>query len=98
MKMVDREKIIKKLEDYSTDSICTKCAYYNVHCIGKLCADTLKLLKEQTEQKHGHWIRPLKFLSESQCSVCKETYVGDYRTFNHCPRCGAKMDRMEAER
>lgn len=43
------------------------------------------------EQKHGHWIRSPKFLSEAQCSVCKETYVGDCRTFNYCPSCGAKM-------
>ena len=43
-------------------------------------------------QKHGHWIRPPKFLSESQCSVCKETHVGDYRMFKFCPDCGARMD------
>ena len=43
------------------------------------------------EQKYGHWIRSPKFLSEAQCSVCKETYVGDCRTFNYCPSCGAKM-------
>ena len=43
-------------------------------------------------QKHGHWIRSPKFLSESQCSVCKETHVGDYRMFKFCPDCGARMD------
>lgn len=43
-------------------------------------------------QKHGHWIRSPKFLPETQCSVCKKTYVGDYRTFKFCPDCGAKMD------
>lgn len=43
-------------------------------------------------QKHGHWIRSPKFLLESQCSICKETYVGDYQTFNYCPNCGAMMD------
>ena len=51
-----------------------------------------KTLAEQPEQKHGHWIRPPKFFLESQCSVCKETYVGDYRGFNFCPECGARMD------
>lgn len=44
------------------------------------------------EQKHGHWIMPRKFLLETQCSACKETYVGDFRTFNFCPNCGARMD------
>ena len=44
------------------------------------------------EQKHGHWIMPPKFLLESQCSACKETYVGDYRTYKFCPECGARMD------
>lgn len=33
-----------------------------------------------------------KFLLETQCSVCKKTYVGDFRTFNFCPKCGARMD------
>lgn len=50
------------------------------------------LLKEQPEQKHGHWIRSPKFLPETQCSVCKNTYVGDCRTFKFCPECGARMD------
>lgn len=44
------------------------------------------------EQKHGHWIKLPKFLLETQCSACKKTYVGDYRTFNFCPNCGAIMD------
>ena len=44
------------------------------------------------EQKHGHWIKLPKFLSETQCSVCKKTHVGDCRTFNYCPNCGAIMD------
>ena len=48
--------------------------------------------KEQPLQRHGHWVRLPKFLVESQCSVCGETYVGDCRTFNFCPTCGAEMD------
>lgn len=51
-----------------------------------------KALAEKPEQKHGHWIRSPKFLPETQCSVCKNTYVGDYRTFKFCPECGARMD------
>ena len=47
---------------------------------------------EEAKQKHGHWVRLPKFLSEAQCSVCKETCVGDCRTFNYCPNCGTKMD------
>ena len=107
MKMVDREKIIKKLEDYSTDSICTKCAYYNVHCIGKLCADTLKLLKEQTEQKHGHWVFDPDGMDWNipawRCSVCtcrndnippnlEKTNPLRWSGSKFCPNCGAKMD------
>ena len=48
-------------------------------------------------QKHGHWIMPRKFFLETQCSACKETYVGDYRTFNYCPNCGAIMDEKVVE-
>lgn len=43
-------------------------------------------------QKHGHWIGYPRFLTDSQCSVCKETYVGDCRMFKFCPYCGAMMD------
>lgn len=73
-----------------------------------LCSDALELLKEKQKQrffvdsdgkitplpiqKHGHWIRSPKFLSETKCSVCKETYVGDCRMFKFCPDCGARMD------
>jgi hypothetical protein len=44
------------------------------------------------EQKHGHWIVDGRFLPSAQCSACEETYVGDCRTFNYCPNCGAAMD------
>ena len=95
--MADLEKVKKGLDLCLTGepSTCKDCPY-NAECkeargIGPspLRRDALELLNEQ---KYGHWIRSPKFLSEAQCSVCKETYVGDCRTFNYCPECGAKMD------
>lgn len=78
------------------------------NCYRAMKHDLLELLKEQPEQKffvdsdgkitplpiqkHGHWIKLTKFLLETQCSVCKKTHVGDCRTFNYCPNCGAIMD------
>ena len=93
--MADREKVLKGLKCCSMNGNgCRQCPY-NKDCDempdygnAHLCSDALELLNEQ---KYGHWIRSPKFLSEAQCSVCKETYVGDCRTFNYCPSCGAKM-------
>lgn len=89
MAVVDIESVIKKGVERALDEPIMN---------GKSVMQWAEIGIHSQEQKHGHWIRPPKFLSESQCSVCKETYVGDYRTFNYCPRCGAKMDQMEAER
>ena len=77
-------------------------------CYAALRHDVLELLKKQPEQKffvdsdgkitplpmqkHGHWIISGRFLPSAQCSACKDTYIGDCRTFNYCPNCGAKMD------
>ena len=77
-------------------------------CAKEMMQDALELLKEPQEQKffvdidgkmtplpiqkHGHWIRSPGFRPDFQCSVCKETYVGDCRMFKFCPECGAKMD------
>ena len=68
--MVDRTSVIKGLERYTADCVCTKCVYYNIFCVGKWCADALKLLKEQPEvvrckdckygtlfqNAHGEWM------------------------------------------
>jgi len=93
--VADREKVLKGLKCCSMNGNgCRQCPY-NKDCDempdygnAHLCSDALELLNEQ---KYGHWIRSPKFLSEAQCSICKETYVGDCRTFNYCPSCGAKM-------
>lgn len=56
--------------------------------------EALELLKEQPEQKHGHWIERDEYY---ECSVCKEPWVlidgtplenGMY----FCPKCGARME------
>ena len=106
--MAELEKVIKGLECCSVKQSCLECPWMGLDCNDRLHLAALELLKEQPEQKffvdsdgkmtplpvqkHGHWIRLPKFLSETQCSVCKKTNVGDYRTFKFCPDCGARMD------
>lgn len=91
--MIDREKVIKGFTCCEIDASCANCPYSDSNiCIADLRKDVFELLKEQPLQRHGHWVRLPKFLVESQCSVCGETYVGDCRTFNFCPTCGAEMD------
>ena len=64
----------------------------------------LELLKEQPEQKHGHWI-PIKLptgvgefgykeymVQEVTCSECKFTEDVSASAYLYCPNCGAKMD------
>ena len=48
-------------------------------------------LKEQPEQKHGHWISVIKDNGHYTCSCCG---TGRYMNFvpNYCSECGAKMD------
>lgn len=105
--MSELEKVITGLECCSVKQSCSECPWMGLDCNDRLHLAALELLKEQPKQrffvdsdgkmtplpvqKHGHWIRSPKFLSEAQCSICKETYVGDCRTFNYCPSCGAKM-------
>ena len=98
--MTDREKVFDAIRNCITEPKCKDCPWEDCEKFGckrvtvpvTLLLDTLKLLKEQPEQKHGHWIRSPKFLPETQCSVCKKTYVGDCWGFNFCPECGARMD------
>lgn len=89
-------------------AFCSYAKQSNPKCFMDLTKDAIAMLREQPEQKffvdsngkmtplpiqkHGHWIKLPKFLLETQCSVCKNTYVGDCRTFKFCPDCGAQMD------
>lgn len=94
--MIDRKKVLSGLECHR-NGFCFACPYNDdvietTNCKRQLVEDAIELMKSQPEQKPGHWIRSSGFLSKTQCSVCKETYVGDFRTFNFCPNCGVKMD------
>jgi len=85
--MADREAIIKKCQECidSGEPAMDYSFYY----------DVIRLLKEQPEQKHGHWIisgkPPLMIKKCSECNI---------RIFHHsgnelekfCAWCGAKMD------
>lgn len=103
--MIDKKKLMSNLEGLTFDDWRT---YHCDSDVQGIAIDALEFLKAQPEQKffvdsdgkmtplpiqkHGHWIMPRKFFLETQCSACKETYVGDYRMFNYCPNCGAIMD------
>ena len=93
--MIDRQKAIEAFIRCGTPGACSdKCAYFSegFNCYRAMKHDLLELLREQPEQKHGHWIRLPGFRPDFQCSVCKDTYVGNCRMFKFCPECGAKMD------
>lgn len=95
--MIDKDKVLKGLECCCsmTGEACRQCPYDEecAEMIGSgsahLCSDALELLKEQPEQKHGHWI---SFgYAHYTCSCCG---TGRYMNFvpNYCSACGAKMD------
>ena len=102
--MPDREKVIKGLNSCSGSDPCVNsCPYYdncgnNYSCTSNLAKDALALLKEQPEQKHGHWIEQDDYNDTYyKCSVCGEPWVlidgtplenGMY----FCPKCGARME------
>ena len=96
--MIDSEKVLKGIEHYLADSVCTKCVYYNVHCIGKLLADALVLLKAQ-QGKIELLQKNSRFSSIVVCRDCAYAYdtsmIGDqtlyrcthdglYRSWNGC--------------
>lgn len=60
-------------------------------------ADTLAkhgLMVEQ-EPKAGHWKRN-ETIRVTYCSECGfGQYIDEYRTYNYCPNCGAKMESEE---
>lgn len=109
--MIDREKVVKGLLCIKGDYIpCASCKYANADGYGrgdrckKQCAsDAIALLREQPEQKHGHWIEYPKCLEYDGalddtyivCSACEHVFnVIDNCTelFDYCPKCGAKMN------
>lgn len=48
--------------------------------------------------KHGHWIEiDTQYVDETKCSVCGviEYFNKEWKRFNYCPNCGAKMDEVE---
>ena len=80
--MTEREEALAKLDAARMCDQIGYAAYSRLH----------DLINEIFEQKHGHWIRSPGFRPDFQCSVCKETYVGNCRMFKFCPECGARMD------
>lgn len=98
--MVDREKVIKSLRVCSVAKCCIDCPYvtHGIECVEALHLDVLELLREQPEQKHGHWKLVQDYDDEHwQCSACGcEWYLADgnpeENNMHYCPECGAKMD------
>ena len=102
--MSDLEKVITGLECCSVKQSCSGCPWMGIDCNDRLHLAALELLREQPEQKHGHW----KGFTQSRyfgtdddgepifrdgvfyvCSECRRKSIIKYP---YCPRCGAKMD------
>jgi len=46
-------------------------------------------------EKTGHW-KKNETIRVTYCSECGfGQYIDEYRTYNYCPNCGAKMEREE---
>ena len=97
--MADREKILKGLE-YCSKTVGKACPWecpYRVECMMQddglhmysVMYDALELLREQPEQKHGHWIS--YGCGFYRCSVCEDAKNMNFVP-NYCSTCGAKMD------
>lgn len=109
--MPDRQKVIKALTccvfpalkgfPYQSNIAENGCEViecpYRDDC-DQMLFDALALLKEQPEQKHGHWIEHDDYPDPYyECSVCKEPWVLIDGTplengMHFCPKCGAIMD------
>lgn len=108
--MADLEKVLKGLECCRMNGKgCRQCPY-NKDCDempdygnAYLCSDALELLKEQPEQKHGHWVVHGGRIGKNvdnrivECTVCNNFLSmsgvnGGRGNANYCPNCGAKMD------
>ena len=103
---MDREKVIKGLENCKEGGSCDGCQYdiNSSKCIFLLHADAVALLKEQ-EAKTGHWISvndgDVVAIDNDGfperacfCSECKKYLIAsdEYAVYGrYCPFCGAKM-------
>lgn len=101
--MTDMEKVIEGVKHckFGSWEPCYEndCPYYQSNdCTDELKDDILSLLKEQPEQKHGHWIEQDDYNDTYyKCSVCGEPWVLIDGTplengMHFCPKCGARME------
>ena len=105
--MADRETVFDALRNCVTEPKCKDCPWEDCEKIGckrtkvpvTLLLDTLNLLREQPEQKHGHWKLVQDYYDDGhwQCSACGcEWYLEagnpEENNMHYCPECGAKMD------
>ena len=112
--MTSREEIINSLNacmDVHRSGLwssgCAFCSYAkrsNPKCFMDLTKDAVALLREEPEQKHGHWkgFTQSRYFGKDDygepifrdgrfyvCSECRRKSIIKYP---YCPRCGAKMD------
>ena len=90
--MADKETIMTWLKKCGKGGCSSRCPYDDLgpdKCYETLMTDALELLREQPEQKHGHWI---SFgCGFYRCSVCDDRKNMNFVS-NYCSTCGAKMD------
>ena len=105
--MTEREEIINSLNacmDVHRSGLwssgCAFCSYAkqsNPKCFMNLTKDAIALLREQPEQKHGHWKRVEEGFTDMMCSECGELALldldRDFVLSKYCPNCGAIMDK-----
>ena len=89
--MIDREKIVKGLEECAGNGNCTKCQYGKekqaLSC-KKLLADALSLLKEQEEVEPIFDNEGIPWCSGYWCGSCQESIVWHQK---YCSECGRKV-------
>ena len=78
---------------------CNDCKYFD-EIIKKLYHyEDLEEQGRLIEQKYGHWLS-VDF-NKVMCSECNQIYNimnNDVETFEYCPKCGVKMEKVENER
>lgn len=111
--MTSREEIINSLNacmDVHRSGLwssgCAFCSYAkrsNPKCFMDLTKDAVALLREEPEQKHGHWVVHGGRIGKNvdnrilECTVCNNYLSmsgvnGGRGNANYCPNCGAIMD------
>jgi DNA-directed RNA polymerase subunit RPC12/RpoP len=110
--MTDRKELIEVLEHCIKDgcsgcpnhysdgnAACDDYTHGRIACIPVVMGqNAISLLKEQPEQKHGHWIEQDDYNDTYyKCSVCGEPWVLIDGTplengMHFCPKCGARME------